>query len=123
MTKTICATLEGGASQGSAVEQAGLAPPPYRPPLRGGRKGGAVRSKGGAPERGTWVAHDLAELASRVERLSVSHRDPEAFFVERSEIASELRAATRVPPLAQPAGQGRRGPSLACLDLASKVPG
>lgn len=31
------------------------------------------------------------ELARRVERLMVSHRDPERFFVERSEIAAELR--------------------------------
>ncbi len=30
-------------------------------------------------------------LASRVERLSLSHRDPEAFFEERSEIAHALR--------------------------------
>lgn len=33
----------------------------------------------------------LHELARRVERLMVSHRDPESFYVERSEIAAELR--------------------------------
>jgi len=32
----------------------------------------------------------LAALSRRVERLSVSHRDPEAFFAERSEIADAL---------------------------------
>ncbi|WP_062223148.1 hypothetical protein [Aureimonas sp. D3] len=33
----------------------------------------------------------LHEMARRVERLTVSRRDPEAFFVERSEIADALR--------------------------------
>lgn len=31
------------------------------------------------------------ELARRVARLTVHHRDPDRFFVERSEIAAELR--------------------------------
>lgn len=38
---------------------------------------------------------DLAALARRVERLAPSHRDPEAFFVERSEIADALRSAAK----------------------------
>jgi hypothetical protein len=33
----------------------------------------------------------LQELASRVERNIPNHRDPEAFHVEKSEIARELR--------------------------------
>ncbi len=33
----------------------------------------------------------LHEMARRVERLTISRRDPEAFFVERSEIADALR--------------------------------
>lgn len=36
---------------------------------------------------------DLAALARRVERLAPSHRDPEAFHAEKSEIAAELRQA------------------------------
>jgi hypothetical protein len=36
-------------------------------------------------------ADDLTELARRVERLTVSRTNPEAFFEERSEIAYELR--------------------------------
>lgn len=38
---------------------------------------------------------DLAALARRVERLAPSHRDPEAFFVERSEIANALHRAAK----------------------------
>ena len=121
MTKVICSTFKGGAEQGGAAGQTGLAPPPYRPPL----KGGAVRveqerSRGGAVE----TAETLVHLAARVDHLTVSHRDPEAFFVERSEIADALRrAARRVPPPCPPAGRERRGVSLACLDLAPKVRG
>jgi hypothetical protein len=33
----------------------------------------------------------LAELARRVARLSINRRDPEQFFIERSELAAELR--------------------------------
>jgi len=35
--------------------------------------------------------HELLILASRVARLTISRRDPEAFFIERSEISNELR--------------------------------
>lgn len=38
---------------------------------------------------------DLAALARRVERLAPSHRDPEAFHIEKSEIVAELRQADR----------------------------
>lgn len=37
------------------------------------------------------LAERLADLSRRVGRLSPSHRDPERFFVERSEIEGELR--------------------------------
>jgi hypothetical protein len=33
----------------------------------------------------------LADLARRVARLSINRRDPEQFFIERSELAAELR--------------------------------
>ncbi len=36
-------------------------------------------------------ADDLTALARRVERLTPSHRDPESYFIERSEIAYALR--------------------------------
>lgn len=123
MTGVICSTLKGGAEQSGAAEQTGLAPPPYRPPFRGAVRVEQERSNGGAVEHGAGVARDIAALASRVERLTLSHRDPEAFFVERSEIASELRAAARVLPPARLTGTLRRGAPLACRDLASKVPG
>lgn len=38
---------------------------------------------------------DLAALARRVERLAPSHRDPEAYHAEKSEIVAELRKADR----------------------------
>jgi hypothetical protein len=41
------------------------------------------------PEDGQGAA--LAALSRRVERLTVSHRNPEAFYAERSEIADALR--------------------------------
>ncbi len=37
------------------------------------------------------LALQLAELASRVRRLLPSRRDPEAFHLEKDEIAHELR--------------------------------
>ncbi len=33
----------------------------------------------------------LLDLATRIGRLTVNRRDPEQFFVERSELAAELR--------------------------------
>lgn len=35
-------------------------------------------------------AYDLEALATRVRRLTVHHRDPERFHVEKSEIVHEL---------------------------------
>lgn len=33
----------------------------------------------------------LTALAARINRLTINRRDPEQFFIERSEIAAELR--------------------------------
>lgn len=41
------------------------------------------------------VSAQIEALASRLLRLTVSHRDPEQFFVERSDIAGELRRLAR----------------------------
>ena len=119
-----CATREGGADIGGAVEQTELAPPPYRPPFRGAVRVAQERSNGGALE----PAGRLAQLAAQIERLSVSHRDPEAFFIERSEIANELRIVSRnivarswVPVPAQPAGQAGREGFLVTGVLDAKV--
>lgn len=38
---------------------------------------------------------DLVALARRIERLAPSHRDPEAFHVERDDIAKTLRRMAR----------------------------
>ncbi len=37
-------------------------------------------------------AGELRDLARRIDRLTVSRRDPERFFVERDELAAALRA-------------------------------
>ncbi|MEF9602863.1 hypothetical protein O4J55_11100 [Paracoccus sp. PXZ] len=41
------------------------------------------------------VSAQIEALASRVLRLTVSRRDPEQFFVERSDIAGEMRGLAR----------------------------
>jgi hypothetical protein len=41
------------------------------------------------------IARLLADLAERVARLSPSHRDPEAFHMDKHTLASELRALAR----------------------------
>ncbi|WAJ26868.1 hypothetical protein [Antarcticirhabdus aurantiaca] len=46
-----------------------------------------AKNRGSALELGDRIER----LARRVERLSVSRHDPEAFFEERSEIVAELR--------------------------------
>ena len=123
MKKVICHTLKGEAGQGAAPGQTELAPPPYRPPFRGAVRVGQERSEGEAVE----PAGRLAQLAAQVERLSVSHRDPETFFIERSEIVAELRAvsrnivARRVLPAATHSGREGREISLATGVLDAKV--
>ena len=37
-------------------------------------------------------ASELRDLERRVRRLTISRRDPERFFVERDEIAAEIRS-------------------------------
>lgn len=39
--------------------------------------------------------HTLSQLAVKVARLSPSHRDPERFHVEKSEVVAELRRLAR----------------------------
>ena len=60
-------------------------PPPFR--------GGGVGSEGVSPPY-AWeprsLARLLADIAERVARLSPSHRDPEAFHVEKHSIAREM---------------------------------
>lgn len=41
------------------------------------------------------VASEIEALAHRVLRLVVSHRDPERFFIDRSDIAGEMRRLAR----------------------------
>lgn len=43
------------------------------------------------PPRAHGLAEILTALANRLERLSVSHKNPEQFFLERSELVEELR--------------------------------
>jgi len=123
MKKVVCHTLKGEAGQGAAPGQTELAPPPYRPPFRGAVRVGQERSEGGAVE----PAGRLAQIAAKVERLSVSHRDPEAFFIERSELAEAIRVvsrnivARRVPPAATCSGRVGREISLATGVLDAKV--
>lgn len=123
MTNRNCPTLKGVAGHGWAAGQTEHAPPPYSPPFRGGVRVGQERSSGGAVERSADVCQSIAALASRIERLTVSHRDPEAFFIERSDIARELRAVARVPPPLVFAGRPGRSVSLAGLDFSPKVSG
>jgi len=47
----------------------------------------------GRPSDGSGAT--LAALSRRVERLTVSHRNTEAFYAERSEIADALRRMAR----------------------------
>jgi len=64
-----------------------------------------MRGKGQAVATGP---DQLNTLADRIERLTISRRDPEWFFAERSEIAAELRrvAAARVLPARATTGPG-----------------
>jgi hypothetical protein len=46
----------------------------------------------------------LDDIARRVSRLTVSHRDPEAFFVARSELAHDLQRLARTLHRRRPGG-------------------
>lgn len=52
---------------------------------------GQTRRAQPPPELSPGPAAALRELADRVNRLTVSRRDPDRFFEERSEISAELR--------------------------------
>lgn len=58
-----------------------------------------IRTRTPRPERDErrrpTVAPELDALADRLGRLRPSHRDPEAFHVEKSEIEHELRRLAR----------------------------
>lgn len=56
------------------------------------------------------TADTLADLARRVERLRPSHRDPEAFHLEKSDIADALRQLAAGPsrPARPRVGKPRR---------------
>lgn len=47
-----------------------------------------MRSEADSPERD---AETLDDIARRIERLTISRRDPDRFFEERSEIAELVR--------------------------------
>ena len=65
----------------------------------------------------------IEELAERVGRLVPSHRDPERFHVEKSEIVASLREVARVLPDASDAAPKRPGLSLGGQNSSAKVPG
>lgn len=67
------------------------------------------------------AVRQIETLACCVERLTISHRDPERFFIERSEIAHGLRELARVLP--PDAVRAQRGPEISLdeLDLVTKV--
>lgn len=58
-----------------------------------------IRIRAPRPERAEpprpAVAPELDALADRVGRLRLSHRDPEAFHVEKSEIEAAIRQLAR----------------------------
>lgn len=68
-------------------------------------KGGMGRDERDTPLKGGYPFYPdpdlsrfsdrLSELAHRVRRLSPSHRDPESYHVEKSEIEHELRRLAR----------------------------
>ena len=41
------------------------------------------------------IAQELVEIADRLRRLRPSHRDPEEYFVEKSELEHQLRRIVR----------------------------
>ena len=55
------------------------------------RSGSCGRHEGLSPAAAAPACADLERLARQVARLSPSHRDPERFHMDRSEIVAELR--------------------------------
>lgn len=80
-------------------------PPP--PPLKGRGGGGCLptcspaggitspRKTPGLTTKTRKPSDRLADLAKRIDRLAPSHRDPEAFHVEKDAIARELHRMAR----------------------------
>ena len=66
------------------------------------------------------TARELQDLCDRVRRLTVSRRDPEAFFVERSSIADDLHQLSRAANAgrALPAASSRRDAFSRALERA-----
>lgn len=59
------------------------------------------------PPKASVICERLEALSSRVRRLTVSHRDPEAFHTERSSIAHDIQKLAdelRPPPAARASG-------------------
>lgn len=74
--------------------------PPPAARFRGhGGTGAGTPLKGGFPTPQDFprnpLAAELAGLAHRVRQLTVSHRDPERFHADKSEIEHELRQLAR----------------------------
>ena len=69
------------------VAKTSIAPCPSGTPLKGVPDGSRTGDRA--------VSAGLVELARRINRLRPSHRDPEAFHAEKSEIAATLRRIAR----------------------------
>jgi hypothetical protein len=73
--------------------------PQFRSGGMGGRDERDTPLKGGYPiypdPNPSRLSDRLSDLAHRVRRLAPSHRDPERYHVEKSEIESELRLLAR----------------------------
>jgi len=50
---------------------------------------GVIGGKGSSPD------NKLQDIARKVQRLSPDHRDPERYFMEKSEIVAALRSIAR----------------------------
>ena len=87
----------------------GVEPPKLTPttpptPFRGWR-GGEVRRQADSGGAANQLPDTLTELAVRVQRLSPSHRDPESFHEEKSEIVAALHQLASEEKIA-PGGSG-----------------
>lgn len=89
-----CAPPKETGKSGAHLPRTSRAPPAHLPRSSGAHLPSFLKE---GDKAGRWarptpcMASDLDALAQRVGRLMVSHRDPEAFFIERSEIAHDLR--------------------------------
>jgi hypothetical protein len=92
----ICRTLQGAALQGAAGAAHAL---PHHHPLLGcggeARQGNPRQVRCGTEEEWRGSGPALLTLASRLDRLSPSHRNPHQFHEEKSEIAHALRVLAK----------------------------